>query len=67
MKIWDYKINKNWRPKSDREWQWYLVRKINNEDLKGINKTVLKKYFPQIEKKLDKGKRELIRLFLFSQ
>jgi hypothetical protein len=67
MNIWDYKIDKNWRPKTDAEWQWYLIRKINGEDLKGINKMLLKKYFPQIEKQLDKGKRKLIKYFLYSR
>jgi len=67
MNIWDYKIDKNWQPKTDAEWQWYLIRKINGEDLKGINKMLLKKYFPQIEEKLDKGKRKLIKYFLYSR
>jgi len=26
LKVWDYKLPKNWRPKNDFEWQWYLER-----------------------------------------
>jgi len=32
LKVWDYKLPRNWRPKNDFEWQWYLVRKINYGD-----------------------------------
>lgn len=64
MNIWDYKIGKNWQPKTDEEWQWYLVRKINADDIAGINKAVLKKYFPFIKKRIDTGKKNLIKYFL---
>lgn len=62
--IWDYKISKNWQPKSDFEWQWFLIRKINYGDFKGITKEKLKKYFPKIKKFLDEGKRLMIEYFL---
>ena len=62
--IWDYKLSKNWRPKDDFEWQWFLIRKINYGDFKGIKKEKLKKYFPQIKKFLDEGKRLMIEYFL---
>jgi len=26
LKVWDYKLPKNWRLKNDFEWQWYLER-----------------------------------------
>lgn len=64
MWIWDYKINKNWQPKTDGDWQWLLVRKINYGDFKGIKKDMLKKYFPKIKKWLDLGKRAMIENFL---
>ncbi|MEK7634031.1 MAG: hypothetical protein AAB437_04270 [Patescibacteria group bacterium] len=64
MNIWDYKIGKDWQPKTSEEWQWYLVRKINTDDLEGINKTILKKYFPLIKDKIDTGKKNLIKYFL---
>lgn len=64
MNIWDYKIGKNWQPKTDKEWQWFLVRKINGDDITGINKVILKKYFPLIEGEIDTGKKNLIKYFL---
>ena len=64
MDIWDYQIGKNWKPKTAEEWQWFLIRKINGDDLTGINKTLLKKYFPLIEENIDTGKKNLIRYFL---
>lgn len=64
MWIWDYKINKNWQPKTDSDWQWFLVRKINYGDFKGINRDILKTYFPKIKNWLDLGKRMMIEDFL---
>lgn len=62
--IWDYELPKNWRPKTEGEWCWYLVRKINYNDFKGIKKGILKKYFNLIEKKLDPGKRRMLACYL---
>jgi len=64
MNIWDYKIDKNWQPKTSQEWQWYLVRKINSDDMAGVNKTILKKFFPLIKEKIDTGKKNLIQHYL---
>lgn len=64
MWLWDYKINKNWKPKTNLGWQWFLVRKINYGDFKGINRGMLKTYFPKIKKWLDLGKRTMIESFL---
>jgi len=64
MNIWDYKIDKNWQPKTSQEWQWYLVRKINSDDMAGINKTILKKFFPLIKEKIDTRKKNLIQHYL---
>jgi hypothetical protein len=62
--IWDYQIPNNWRPKSEAEWEWFLVRKINYGDWQGISQKALKKFFPKIKDKLDPGKREMIKNFL---
>jgi len=64
MNIWDYQIAGNWRPKTKEEWQWYLVRKINSDDLTGLKKTILRRYFPLIKGRLDIGKKNLIEYFL---
>lgn len=55
MKLWDYNIPKNWKPKNDEAWIWYLERKINYGDFKGVNAKVVKKYFTKL--RLDEGKR----------
>lgn len=65
MKIWDYDLPKNWRPKTPIEWQWYLVRKINYGDLKGLKKEIVKAYLPKIKKKLDPGKRMMLEDFFY--
>jgi len=61
---WDYNLPKNWQPKTDAEWEWYLVRKINYEDLKGITKDKIAQYFPAIARYLDPGKRIIIEHYL---
>ena len=57
---WDYDLPDDWKPKTDDEWEWYLVRKINYEDLEGLKKAHLEKYFPAIER----YKRCLANVFL---
>jgi len=64
MKAWDYKIKPNFRPKTPAEWEWFLVRKINYDDYRGLTKGVVKKYFPKIERQLDPGKREMLKDYL---
>lgn len=64
MWIWDYKIPNNWQPKTDREWEWFLVRKINYDDFKGLQKEIVKKYFPKIKKLIDPGKEAMLENFL---
>lgn len=61
---WDYDLPKNWEPKNDPEWEWFLVRKINYGDFKGLKKEVIGKYFPKIKKLLDPGKRLMLENFL---
>jgi len=64
MRVWDYDITNNWRPTSDAEWEWFLVRKINYDDFKGLKKKIVKKYFPRIKKLLDPGKRAMLESFI---
>jgi len=61
---WDYDLPKNWQPATDAEWEWYLARKINYDDLTGITGATLARYFPKIAQRLDPGKRLLIEYFL---
>lgn len=62
MKLWDYKLSKGWQPKTRHEWLWYLERKINYDDWKGLEGWMLKKYAPSL--KLDPGKRLLVRAYV---
>lgn len=60
MYNWDYNLPKNWQPKTAKEWEWFLVRKINYGDFKGLKAGIIKKYFPKIKNKLDTGKKMLL-------
>lgn len=62
--IWDYNIKNNWQPHTQEEWEWFLVRKINYGDLKGLKKETVAKYFLKIKKLLDPGKRKMFAYFL---
>ena len=64
MKAWDYDISKNWRPATDLEWQWFLVRKINYDDFEGLKKEIVKRHFKRIKKWLDSGKRAMLEDFI---
>ena len=64
MRVWDYNISKNWRPTTDEEWEWFLVRRINYDDFKGLKKEIVKKYFQRIKKLLDPGKRAMLENFI---
>lgn len=64
MKVWDYQIPKNWAPKTDDAWEWFLVRKINYGDFTGLKKEIVKKFFPRIKRFLDPGKRRMFAYFL---
>lgn len=61
MKIWDYKIPKKWRPQNETEWIWFLERKINYDDWKGLDPKKVKKYFKKIN--IDPGKRLMIQCY----
>lgn len=60
---WDYDLPKKWQPKTDRQWLWYLERKINYDDWKGLKKGIIKKYFPQLKRRLDPGKRKMLETY----
>lgn len=62
MFFWDYKI-KNFKPKTEEEWQWFLIRKINYGDFKGLKKEVLRRYFPKIKDKLDPAKKKMLEIY----
>ena len=62
MFVWDYKI-KNFRPKNEAEWQWFLIRKINYGDFKGLKKNILLKYFPKIKNQIDPSKRKMLEIY----
>jgi len=64
MWVWDYNLPKNWKPKTDEEWEWYLVRKINYSDYDGFKKDDVKKYFFKIRKYLDAYKRGMLSDYL---
>lgn len=64
MFTWDYNLPENWKPQTQEEWAWYLVRKINQSDLTGFTKDDLAKYFPAVKKNLDPGKRALLEYYL---
>jgi hypothetical protein len=63
LKVWDYKLPKNLTPKNDFELQWYLIRKINYGDFKGLRAVLIKKYWGEIKKYLAPGKRLLFEFF----
>ena len=61
--VWDYQLPKGWKPKTDSQWRWFLVRKINHGDFSGLKKEMLGKYFPKIKTYLDPGKRAMLENF----
>lgn len=63
MWIWDYKIKRNWKPKNEKEWAWFLARRINYGEFKGLPQKMIKKLLPRIKKFLDPGKRAMLANF----
>lgn len=61
---WDYDLPKDWRPKTELQWLWYLERKINYGDWNGLKREWIRKYFPKLKRRLDPGKRQMIELYL---
>lgn len=63
MKVWDYNLAEDWKPRNKRQWIWYLTRKINYGDWKGLEKSTIKKYFSDLKEKLDPGKRKMLEYY----
>jgi len=61
MRVWDYKIKKGWKPQNERQWVWYLERKINYDDWRGLQPEIIRKYFSKL--KLDEGKRLIFKAY----
>ncbi|MBI3500625.1 MAG: hypothetical protein HY063_02435 [Bacteroidetes bacterium] len=59
--VWDYQIKKNWRPRSDAEWIWFLERKINYHNWKGIRAEDIAKYFTRL--KLEPGVKLMLQAY----
>ena len=63
MYNWDYKLDKNWQPKTDGDWRWYLTRVINY-GLAGakLNRAMVKKYLPEL--KIEDHKKRFLQFIL---
>lgn len=64
MQNWDYQLGKKWKATTPEEMEWFLVRKINYNDLDGLKKTDIKLFFPKIKNQLDPGKRIMLEKFI---
>lgn len=58
MKLLDYKIRKNWKPEKKEEIIWYLERKINYDDWRGLKPELVLKYLNEL--KIDPGKKLML-------
>lgn len=63
MHVWDYNLKRGWKPKTDSQWIWYLGRKINLDDWKGLRKADIKRYFTKLIKRLDPGKKKMLESY----
>ena len=61
MKIWDYKIPKNWQPPNTEAWIWYIEKMITTGNLRRLPAAKIKKYLPKL--RLDEGNRLLFKHF----
>lgn len=61
IKNWDYKLPKNFQPKNDYQWRWFLERKINYDDLAGLDMKKVRKYLDKL--KIDEGKRLMLKAY----
>lgn len=63
MLNWDYDLPKNWKPKTDAEWIWYLTRLINYGLYKErLNPRMLKKYLHRL--KVDPYRKNFLQFLL---
>ncbi len=61
---WDYDLPDDWKPTTDAEWVWYLVRKLNYNDLTDLNRDILARYVGKLDNELDPGKRALLEYYV---
>jgi len=54
-------MKKGWKPKTDEAWIWYLERKINYGDLRGLDAKLVRKFMPKLH--IDPGKRLLMNTY----
>lgn len=63
MLNWDYQLPKNWQPKNDAQWIWYLERSINYGLFnKKLNLFMVKKYLPKL--KIDPLRKKYIEFII---
>lgn len=67
MLNWDYDLPKNWEPKSDYEWLWYIERVVNYgpDKTDKLDKKTIKKYFGQL--RLDKDRKEFLKFLVYGK
>lgn len=67
MLNWDYDLPKNWMPKSDSEWVWYIERVVNfgPREKDKLKKSIVKKYFNRL--RLDKERKEFLRFLVYAK
>ena len=64
---WDYDLPKNWQPKTDEEWIWYIERVVNYgpRDNDKLNKHIIRKYFDRLT--LDNERKEFLRFLVYGE
>lgn len=61
MHTWDYKVKPGWKPRTEREWLWYLERKINYDDWGGLRPEHIKKRLDRLH--IDEGKLLMLKAY----
>lgn len=61
---WDYKKIDPKKLTTASEMLWYLERKINYDDWRGLRLAMIKKYLPKLKKRLDPGKRAMLEMYI---
>ncbi len=61
LKNWDYNLPKNFQPQNDYQWRWFLERRINYDQFRGLDIKQVKRYLPTL--KIDEGKRLLLKAY----
>jgi hypothetical protein len=60
-KLWDYTVNRNVKPADKAGQIWYLERKINYDDWRGLDLKAVRRHFRKM--KIDPAKRVLLKTF----